>query len=210
MPGVTETRHTADTDQTNSRGSLTELLGVTVVGGFDRPTHTVRDWIRLEYELYRGGRDPQMQPYDGPRDFVVRLGQDFPYRPLPKGVRRRAPRQCFHNAALLALRRPNEFLYAEGYAVNIGICTEHAWCVDRNGFAVDTTWRGPDSPQYFGVPFQHGYVMERAEERGTLGSLINVWYGQDQWPLCTGAHPLENALADLDAWVNPMAEKGGL
>ena len=125
--------------------------------------------------------------------------------PLTRSRRASAVGCCFHNAASLALRRPKEFLYAEGYAFTKGLCTEHAWCVDREGNAVDTTWRGEAPKYYFGVPFLRSYVRRQARERGELGGLINVWDGPERWPLCTGAHPLAEAVADLGEWLHPEA-----
>ena len=188
-----------------TEGAEAVPLATAIVNASEHPAHIVRDWIRLEFALFRSGQNTTTQPFDGTRDFVLRLGRDFPSHPLPKGVRRGLPRQCFHNAASLALRRPKEFLYAEGYAFTKGLCTEHAWCVDRAGNAVDTTWRDEAPKHYFGVPFLHSYVRRQARERGELGGLINVWDGPERWPLCTGAHPLAEAVADLGEWLKPEA-----
>ena len=184
-------------------GAQAEPLAAAVINASEHPVHVVRDWIKLEYDLFSSGQDMRMEPFNGPRDFVLQMGRDFPSRPLPKGVRRRLPRQCFHNAASLALRRPKEFLYAEGYAFTKGLCTEHAWCIDREGNAVDITWRDDAAKHYFGVPFLHSYVRRQAREQGELGGLINVWDGPERWPLCTGAHPLAEAVADPVEWLNP-------
>lgn len=186
-------------------GTQAEPLAHAVSDASQPINHPVRDWIKLDYEIARGGQEPRTRPFDGPRDFVLRLGRDFPHRPLPKDVRRRAPRQCFYNAASLALRRPKEFLYVEGYAFTQGFCTEHAWCVDRDGNAVDPTWRGEAAPHYFGVAFLHSYVLRQARERGELGGLINALDGPEPWPLCTGLHPLAEAVADFGQWLRPDA-----
>ena len=186
-----------------TEGAEAVPLATAIVNASEHPAHIVRDWIRLEFALFRSGQNTTTQPFDGTRDFVLRLGRDFPSHPLPKGVRRGLPRQCFHNAASLALRRPKEFLYAEGYAFTKGLCTEHAWCIDREGNAVDITWRDDAAKHYFGVPFLHSYVRRQAREQGELGGLINVWDGPERWPLCTGAHPLAEAVADPVEWLNP-------
>ena len=188
-----------------TEGAEAVPLATAIVNASEHPAHIVRDWIRLEFALFRSGQNTTTQPFDGTRDFVLRLGRDFPSHPLPKGVRRGLPRQCFHNAASLALRRPKEFLYAEGYAFTKGLCTEHAWCIDREGNAVDITWRDDAAKHYFGVPFLHSYVRRQAREQGELGGLINVWDGPERWPLCTGAHPLAEAVADLGEWLKPEA-----
>ena len=77
--------------------------------------------------------------------------------------------------------------------------------MDREGNAVDTTWRGEASKHYFGVTFLHSYVRRQARERGELGGLINLWDGPERYPLCTGAHPLAEAVADLGEWLSPEA-----
>ena len=43
------------------------------------------------------------------------------------------PRECFRNAATLALRKPDIYMYVEGYAVNRWIAMHtvaHAWCIE--------------------------------------------------------------------------------
>ena len=66
-------------------------------------------------------------------------------------------------------------------------------------------WRGEAATNYFGVAFLHRYVRRQAQERGELGGLINVSDGPEPWPLCTGVHPLDEALADLGEWLKPEA-----
>ena len=73
-------------------GAQAEPLAAAVINASEHPVHVVRDWIRLEYGLFRSGQNTRMEPFDGPRDFVLRLGRDFPSHPLPKGVRRGLPR----------------------------------------------------------------------------------------------------------------------
>ena len=80
--------------------------------------------------------------------------------------------------------------------------------MDRDGNAIDPTWRDESPKHYFGVTFRHSYVLRQARERGELGGLINVWDGPERWPLCTGAHPLVEAVADLGEWLKP--EKGAV
>jgi hypothetical protein len=49
--------------------------------------------------------------------------------------------------------------YVEGYSINMWVTghpVAHAWCIDPEGFAVDTTWK--EGTEYFGVPFRAEYV----------------------------------------------------
>ena len=51
----------------------------------------------------------------------------------------------------------------EGYAINRWVARHpvaHAWCIDLEGFVVDTTW--DEGMDYFGVPFRMQYVRRIA------------------------------------------------
>ena len=51
-------------------------------------------------------------------DFILKNGRSFEDAALPGGVRMGRPRECFRNAATLALLKPHIYIYVEGYAVN--------------------------------------------------------------------------------------------
>lgn len=76
--------------------------------------------------------------------------------PLPSGVRRGRLRECFHNSIILALSRPERFVYCEGFAISwpvpfvVGL---HAWCLDRerDWTVTELTWPGEEGA-YLGVP----------------------------------------------------------
>src|ERR1035438_7217539 len=79
--------------------------------------------------------------------------------------------------------------YVEGYAINPWVARHpvaHAWCVDPEGFVVDTTW--DEGVDYFGVPFRMEYVRRRADARKDYGLIDNEEMG---FPLLTGAHRSE-------------------
>jgi len=70
--------------------------------------------------------------YTSEADFILKNGRSFEYAALPRGVRMGRPRECFRNAAALALRKPGMYMYVEGYAVNRWIAMHtvaHAWCI---------------------------------------------------------------------------------
>jgi hypothetical protein len=98
------------------------------------------------------------------------------------------PRECFRNAATLALRNPNIYIYVEGYAVNTWIAMHtmaHAWCINSDDFAVDPTW--DEGTEYFGVPFRHDYLRQALNARRDYGLIDNP---EMDFPLVTGAQPM--------------------
>ena len=134
------------------------------------------------------------RPYPTMYHFLLRHGRDFSWRPLPAGLRRGLPRQCFLNAMLLAFRSPN-YIYVEGFAMCGGLpamSMEHAWCVDRKGFVADPTWQ--EGTDYFGVPFRTKYLKKVALERKSSGVLYNP---EMRFPLFTGEHSIEDAIAEV-------------
>ena len=119
-------------------------------------------------------------------DFILKNGRSFKPMPLPKKVKRGKMKQCFKNAADLALDSsltPGhiELVYVEGYALNI-IPVHHAWCVDREGNVYDNTW--PDGgKEYYGVMFTTSFLADRLLKSKTYG-LIDQW--ELDWPLLRG------------------------
>ena len=131
-------------------------------------------------------------PYASQADFILKHGRAFEWRALARGVRMGVPRQCFRNSVRLALRRPRFFTYVEGYAIDtwVGRCpVAHAWCVDQEGFLVDSTW--DDGTDYFGVPFRVAYVKRMAGARRDYSLIDNEEMGV---PLITGPHAVAEAV----------------
>jgi hypothetical protein len=105
------------------------------------------------------------------------------------------PRECFRNAATLALRKPNIYMYVAGYAVNRWIAMRtmaHAWCINSDNFLVDSTW--DEGAEYFGVPFRHDYLRRVLRARTDYGLIDNPEMG---FPLVTGAHSADEAVSQL-------------
>ena len=105
------------------------------------------------------------------------------------------PRECFRNAATLALRKPDIYMYVEGYAVNRWIAMHtvaHAWCINSDNFVVDPTW--DEGTEYYGVPFRHDY-LRRVLKAGSDDGLIDN--PEMDFPLVTGAHSVDEAVSQL-------------
>lgn len=110
--------------------------------------------------------------YSSSEDLVLKQGKFFTPETRPADVKLGAKKECFSNAARLALERSN-LTYVEGYAmINDGLPLPiaHAWCVDKKGRVVDNTWEKP-GVAYFGVPFKTSYLAKKLSETGVYGIL---------------------------------------
>lgn len=111
-------------------------------------------------------------------DFLLSWGAPMPFAPLPKGVARGRFKECFGDAHKLAMRKPDRYVYCEGYATSGILPVLHAWCFDlKRGVVVDRTWHDNRGQEYFGVPFNLDYVntvLVRTEVYGILGNLYMV------------------------------------
>lgn len=94
----------------------------------------------------------------------------------PRWLRMGTMRDCFNNATLYAVSRPDVW-YVEGYASGpeLSIPAHHAWLVDCDGKVVDPTWPGSRNNVYFGVPFTQDFVRSTLETNGgQAGILVNL------------------------------------
>ena len=166
----------------------------------------VLNYLRLLDRVYRGNQKHGCpHPYTSQADFILQHGRSFELKPLPKGIRYRTPRLCFHNCAKLVLWRPNTFTYCEGYAM--GPCPiYHAWVMDKDGFALDPTWTDwmrSGNAEYFGVPFRVEYLRRLAGSKHGFGAVLDNH--EDDWPLCTGAHSIAEALQQQSQPIREQA-----
>ena len=98
--------------------------------------------------------------------------------PLPKEFEQMERGECYGNATKLACDHP-ELIYVEGMGASI-IPMGHAWLVDSKGNVIDPTWDYKEGREYFGVPFETSFVLERVCKKETYG-LIDDW--QSRYPL---------------------------
>lgn len=117
----------------------------------------LKDWIRTFSRL-------NVSSY---YDFVMEHGRLWTAAPDSESWPKGTPRECFMNAARLALDNP-ELTYVEGVAVSV-IPTAHAWCVDQAGQVIDPTWENPERCVYLGVPIQTGFLKQSLFESGVWG-----------------------------------------
>lgn len=121
-------------------------------------------------------------------DFVLQNGVEFIPSKLPKDVQRGQMKECFRNAFMLMVGRP-DLIYVEGYAAGV-IPVYHAWCVDQKGCVVDPTW-GDDGQVYLGVPFTKEFVVSQTMKSKKYG-LIDAW--DQKWPLFS---------MERSKWIHP-------
>jgi hypothetical protein len=113
--------------------------------------------------------------------FVLAHGVPFIPAPLPKGVRKGTFKECFSDAYKLASRKPDRYIYCEGYAHSGLIPVLHAWTFDmQRGVVVDKTWHDNRGQEYFGVPFSIDYVSTVIVRTGFYGVLGNLYMVDDE------------------------------
>lgn len=133
--------------------------------------------------------------------FILDHGRYWPFLPLPKSIKPGPERECYRNAALLALGDPR-FTYVEGYAAYT-VPLLHAWCVDDAGNVLDVTWRSREgTPEYFGVPFRRSYLEKRRRGDALIDcapefELLHGLYPKADW-YETRFDNLEGARVDVE------------
>jgi hypothetical protein len=90
---------------------------------------------------------------------VLDHGSEYEAAPLPAGIARGVPKQCFQNAIDIA--DDDELVYAEGYMLRPGVpfLIHHAWCVTPAGDVVDPTIEDPETCAYYGIDFQLDWII---------------------------------------------------
>ena len=107
-------------------------------------------------------------------ELVQKDGKFFTPALLPEGVRSGKTKECYRNAAQLAMDYPDKYTYAEGFSTSFGIPMSHAWTVDnKTGKVVDPTWSAKNklTPglSYYGIAFSNSYLLETIRKTKTWG-----------------------------------------
>ncbi|MFI1189409.1 hypothetical protein [Streptomyces californicus] len=113
------------------------------------------DWQDMHIALMdqRAHRGTEGWAHRSVHELVAAHGQWFvPSADLPAGIRPMPEKECFANAADLERDHPH-LVYTEGFAVASGspVGVAHAWCTDRAGRVVDSTWSDQKRSAYLGI-----------------------------------------------------------
>lgn len=135
--------------------------------------------------------------YANNEDLVLRHGEWFTPRRLPRPYRYRLPRQCYMNSTNLVINHPH-LTYVEGFAWCGGIPTSHAWCVDERGLLIDATWN-PDAHTlapveswvYVGVRFTRAALQAVLASKDEY-SVLEDW--QRDYPLLEAPFSMERVM----------------
>lgn len=148
----------------------------------------IREYLKAEVKLMRKAHHGKafMGGWYTTGHFILKNGRLWPniVAPLPEGVEHGRMKECFRNAANLALGfYRNEYIYCEGYAISI-IPVMHAWCVDLQGNVIDPTWNNGTAvgSEYYGIAIKAMYLQERLVKQKHYG-LIDAWV--ERWPMLT-------------------------
>lgn len=139
----------------------------------DVTINNARAWAEMMASAERQFNHQEGWAYAGPASYVLANGREFTGRPLPRGIKRGTPKQCFKNATDLVLMHPT-WHYVEGYvwSVTCPIGIEHAWAIDEQGEVVDNTLRATEQSNYFGVVYDRDTYLRyvaRTSYYGVMG-----------------------------------------
>lgn len=146
---------------------------------------TTKEWLEIMLKV-RQDNPSMLLPspgyhYSCIEDFLLREGQEFKHIDFDHKYPYGEIKNCYQNAADLAIRHP-ELTYVEGYATVV-IPTLHAWLVDKEDRVIDVTWQdfGEYEPHgYWGVKFPQRVLMSQMVETKMYG-LLDAW--ESRWPM---------------------------
>ncbi len=105
-----------------------------------------------------------------PYQRLLAIGVEYSCLPSPIKVPRGKPKACFENAFWLAMERPEELTYVEGFALAM-MPVHHAWVVDSENRVIDPTWKG--GSEYLGIPFDRDYLLASVTKSGMYSIMFN-------------------------------------
>ncbi len=118
---------------------------------------------------------PDLAPSVRDERFIADFGEEFAGSRRPPGIRLRAPKKCFVNAAVLVWdhedHHDGDLTYVEGFARDMdGFHFLHAWCV-RGNLVVDPTLRHPEDHDYLGIRISTLQMAPFLAKQGHYGIL---------------------------------------
>lgn len=124
----------------------------------------IREFIDISIRNWATLRHPALM-----ERFLLAQGKE--YVPGPRVGRKMTPKQCFRNAAHVALRKA-EFTYVEGYMWSdpIPLLIHHAWLTPDGKTVMDPTVDSAGR-QYWGIPFSDAELTRELARIGTYGIL---------------------------------------
>lgn len=137
--------------------------------------------------------------------FIERNGKLWRGRSLPSHYKRGPSKECFRNAALLAVNEPR-LAYVEGYGLRAGLALpiHHAWCVDEEDAVVDVTWSDPEHCAYYGVRFVRAMLVDALIQNEVYG-ILDTGRGPNVALMCALDAGMSNIITARRA--NAMAVK---
>lgn len=151
------------------------------------------DMIDLFTGMTKDRTMPEGYKFKTNYDLVKEYGRYFEIGPLPKEVKTGTVKQCYANAARLALQNPKKYTYVEGMALPdiVAIPLQHAWCIDKStGKVVDPTWSKKNGSttglSYLGIPFTINYLRNTLIKTKMYGVIPDYPRGDKHNPLKDG------------------------
>jgi phage-related protein (TIGR01555 family) len=149
--------------ETQTQTPPTEETKISTTGGHKEPETEadgeLDNFFQQFLQMFKGQGGGTV--YKNSYDLVAKDGQFYKPQPRPKDVEKGKDKECYRNAALLAMGR-KDLTYVEGFAtiaITGGLPFAHAWCVDKDGNVIDPTWV-PEGTSYRGVPFSTEYLRK--------------------------------------------------